>query len=249
MSNLQPVYASGIAAGVAGQVLNTELSNRISRTVESAAGLAFGQPAFRGAGDHGVVNGAALTATSVSSVDAGNVGSGTITATPAIAAPAIAGQYVVEMLATGVAGAFNLIDPNGLIVDDGVAGTPKTAGGVGPFTIGGTPTIADRFYIVVTYTADAKFLGLTILNDAVITAAAGGTADAYPQYSTAALMTQGGMWVVAGGNVVQGGLVYWDPATLRYSSDATKVRIPNARFDAAASNGGIVPVLMRLRDG
>lgn len=40
--------------GYAGMVRNGEQGNRISRTVEDAAGLAFGAPAYRGVGDHGV---------------------------------------------------------------------------------------------------------------------------------------------------------------------------------------------------
>jgi hypothetical protein len=54
MPNLQPSYAQGYAVGYAGMVANGETSNRISRTVEDAAGIAFGKAAFRGAGDHGV---------------------------------------------------------------------------------------------------------------------------------------------------------------------------------------------------
>ena len=247
MANLQPTYASGVAVAVAGMIANEERANRISRTVESAL-LAFGQPAFRGANDHGVIAGAAFAATSVSAADAGNVGSGTITATPAVAAGAKSGVYIVEMLATGVAGAFNLIDPDGLIVDDGVAGTAKTAGGIGPFTIGGTPTISDRFTITVTFTADAKYLGITALNPAVPAVASTGVPDAYPQYWTASIMTMGPIWVNCGGTVTPGQAVYWDPATTLYSADTTKIRIPNARFDTSGVNGGLVLVLIRLRD-
>lgn len=52
--NIQSSYATGYAAGFAGMVKNGERSNRISRTVEDAAGIAFGKATFRGAGDHGV---------------------------------------------------------------------------------------------------------------------------------------------------------------------------------------------------
>jgi hypothetical protein len=50
---VQSTYPSTIAAGFAGMVANGEKSNRISRTVEDAAGMAFGVAAFRGSGDHG----------------------------------------------------------------------------------------------------------------------------------------------------------------------------------------------------
>lgn len=53
MAVVQSTYSETIAAGFPGMVANGETSNRISRTVEDAAGLAFGKAAFRGAGDHG----------------------------------------------------------------------------------------------------------------------------------------------------------------------------------------------------
>lgn len=51
---IQSTYPTGPAVGYAGMVANGEESNRISRTVEDAAGIAFGKAAFRGTGDHGV---------------------------------------------------------------------------------------------------------------------------------------------------------------------------------------------------
>lgn len=53
MAVTQSSYNERSAFGVPGQVANTEASNIISRTVESATGLTFGHPAFRGAGDNG----------------------------------------------------------------------------------------------------------------------------------------------------------------------------------------------------
>jgi hypothetical protein len=54
MPAVQTTYSNTIAAGLPGQVANGETSNRISRTVEDAAGIAFGKSAWRGTGDHGV---------------------------------------------------------------------------------------------------------------------------------------------------------------------------------------------------
>lgn len=51
---VQSTYATSFAAGFAGMLANGETQNRISRTVEDAAGIAFGKAAFRGSGDHGV---------------------------------------------------------------------------------------------------------------------------------------------------------------------------------------------------
>lgn len=50
---IQTAYSTTLAPGYAGMVANGEDSNRISRTVEDAGGMAFGVAAFRGAGDHG----------------------------------------------------------------------------------------------------------------------------------------------------------------------------------------------------
>lgn len=53
MSVLQTTFSDTIAKGYAGMIANGETSNRISRTVEDAAGIAFGKPVYRGSGDHG----------------------------------------------------------------------------------------------------------------------------------------------------------------------------------------------------
>jgi hypothetical protein len=51
---VQSTYSNSLAVGFAGMVKNGEESNRISRTIEDAGGIAFGKAAFRGSGDHGV---------------------------------------------------------------------------------------------------------------------------------------------------------------------------------------------------
>lgn len=53
MAELQTTYTETVAKGYPGMVANGETSNRISRTNEDAAGIPFGAPVFRGAGDHG----------------------------------------------------------------------------------------------------------------------------------------------------------------------------------------------------
>lgn len=53
MPELQTTYSDDIAKGYPGMVANGETSNRITRTCEDAAGIAFGAATFRGAGDHG----------------------------------------------------------------------------------------------------------------------------------------------------------------------------------------------------
>jgi len=54
MAVVQSTYATTLPVGYPGMVANGETSNRISRTVEDAAGIGFGVAVFRGSGDHGV---------------------------------------------------------------------------------------------------------------------------------------------------------------------------------------------------
>jgi hypothetical protein len=53
MAELQTTYSNTIAHGYAGMVADGETSNRITRTLEDSAALAFGSPVYRGSGDHG----------------------------------------------------------------------------------------------------------------------------------------------------------------------------------------------------
>lgn len=53
MAVIQDEYNDAPGKGFPGQRANMETSNVISRTVEDAAGMAFGSPAFRGTGDRG----------------------------------------------------------------------------------------------------------------------------------------------------------------------------------------------------
>jgi hypothetical protein len=55
MAVLQTTYGNEFAKGFPGMIANGETSNRISRTIEDAAGVAFGKPVYRGSGDHGCV--------------------------------------------------------------------------------------------------------------------------------------------------------------------------------------------------
>jgi hypothetical protein len=248
MSTYQTDYSEAPAIGLPGQVANAELSNRISRTVESAAGIAFGQPAFRGSGDHGVVAGAVFAATGAGSAAAGNVGTSTITASPAVVAGAKPGRYVLTQLATSGTGALSVTDPDGVVVAHGAVGTAiTTIPGITSATVtaAGTPTIGDTFYIDVTLTSNGSFMGLAILNPAVPPSA--DNPDAYPQYFTGAFMTEGQMYVTAGASVVDGGDVYWNPSTKLYDSVTTHIRIPGAKFDTTGGNGDIVEVSLKNR--
>lgn len=53
MPVLQNSYTENLALGYPGMIASGETSNRISRTVETAAGIGFGRAVYRGTGDHG----------------------------------------------------------------------------------------------------------------------------------------------------------------------------------------------------
>ena len=55
MSTVQSTYADTISAGYAGAIVNTEPRVLISRTVEDAAGIAFGLAVMQGTADKGCV--------------------------------------------------------------------------------------------------------------------------------------------------------------------------------------------------
>lgn len=94
----------------------------------------------------------------------------------------------------------------------------------------------------------AVFLGIAVLNRAV--AADASDPDNYPRYSTAALLTQGTIFVVAGGTVAPGDDVTWNTSTGRFSTtaaDGTNLAIPGARFDTNGGNGDIVALAVGNR--
>jgi len=148
--NLQSAYTRDLVKGAPGQIANEEKYNAISRSVQTAAGLAFGAPAGRGTLDH----------------------------------------------------------------------------------------------TCILYAAGGKFLGMVVKTIAPEHRATGTTAilDGYPQNTTAALMTEGQMYVLAELAVAAGDPVYYVLATGRYSNvvGSTNLLIPNARFDTSATAAGQV---------
>lgn len=150
MATYQTTYNAAPAKGVHGAVANEELSNRISRTIETAA-VPFGAPVQRGAADHGAAN------------------------------------FV-----------------------------------------------------------DGAFIGIAILNPAVPgNVATATTPDQYPVGFTAAILTQGQMYVTAGAAVVPGDDVYYVTATKRYTTTAAAGAVgplPGVYFDTSGGDGDIVEI-------
>lgn len=250
MATYQTTYGNAPAKGLPGQIANEEKCNKISRTVESSAGILFGQPAFRGTGDHGVIVGAAFAGTAAAAAGSGNTGNGTM-GSITVSAGAKKGVYQLVVVEPGTnAGVFELNDPDGVFVDNGTVGSAFSAGGLA-FTLadGATDFVSgDSFAITVTPTTDADFVGLAVLNPAVPPVASGATLiDGYPQYFTGAFMTEGSMYVTAGASVNDGDDVYWNPATSRFTNTTTHVRIPGCRFDTTSTDGNIVEVSLKNR--
>jgi len=247
MASYQTAYTEAPAIGLPGLVANSELSNRISRVVESSAGLEFGQPAYRGSDDRGTVIGGTFAATATSAALGTNTGNGTM-GSITVSAGAKQGDYTLTIIEPGAnVGTFIVTDPDGDQVGDGVVASAYSAGGL-DFTLadGATDFVAgDSFTITVTYTANAKFLGLAILTPAV--KAKSSTPDRYAQYETAGLLTLGQMYVTAGATVADGDAVYWNPATKSYTNTVTHIAIPGAVFDTSGVDGDIVEISLKSR--
>lgn len=149
MAVVQSTYSETLASGFPGMVANGETSNRISRTVEDAAGIAFGKAVFRGTGDHGI-----------------------------------------------------------------------------------------------TATAGGQFLGITIAHEA-LGLLAGETADVYQQYSTAAILTMGEIWVTAGEDVTDGAQAYVTSGGAIVDTSTSNTILTGWFFDQTVSSGGLVKLVKR----
>lgn len=250
MAVVQSTYSETYAVGFPGMVANGETSNRISRTVESAAGIAFGQPAFRGSDPMGCVVGGTQAGTAAGSESAGNTGTGTVTDAPTVAAGAKAGRYIITITEPGTnLGTFQVEDPDGIVLSpSGVVGTEYDANGL-TFTVadGTTDFVAgDQLYIDVTFTANADFLGITMIDKAnPVTAANASTPDKYPRYATAAIMTHGVIYVTCGDTVADGADVYWDPSDARFTDVATHVKLDGWKFDDNGVDGDVLRIAKR----
>lgn len=99
----------------------------------------------------------------------------------------------------------------------------------------------------VTQTQSGQFLGITIANYAAPPVAATGVqVDSYPQYSTAGIMTQGVIWVVAGEAVTDGAQVYAAAADGALVDTSTSNTIlTDWFFQDTAASGALVRIAKR----
>lgn len=140
MAVLQSTYTETVAKAYAGMIANGETSNRISRTVEDSAGIAFGKPVYRGSGDHG------CTAT------VGTLASflGWTVATSALAPSTDADEYQQYDTATIITSGAIYVAVKGSVAD-GAALTVGTGGGAADLV---GSTAADATHIATGWVAD-----------------------------------------------------------------------------------------------
>jgi hypothetical protein len=107
-------------------------------------------------------------------------------------------------------------------------------------------------HTVIPFAAGGKFIGLAVLTGAVPPVAVGSTlVDGYPQDFTGAFMTDGPMFVEAGGAVAAGDPVYYNTVADQYvNATGTNIvgPIPAAFFDTSATAAGqMVEVSLKHR--
>lgn len=93
----------------------------------------------------------------------------------------------------------------------------------------------------ILFASGGKFLGIAVLTPTPEHRQPGAAAitDGYPARATAALMTEGQMYVTADAAVAPGDNVYWNATTSRYTNSASgNTQIPNAKFDTTATAAG-----------
>jgi hypothetical protein len=132
MAVVQTVYPDYPAYGYPGMVANGETSNRISRTVEDAAGIGFGVAVYRGSGDHGVTAtvGTAATFLGFTIADHGNavVAGGTADVVPQYTSIAILTGGVMWVNVIGaVADGASVTIGKGAGLADGIGSTAADA--------------------------------------------------------------------------------------------------------------------------
>ena len=237
MPAIQTTYNTRMAAGFPGLVRNMELANRISTTVEEAAGIGFGLPAVQGVTGVIAVGSSAYSAAGVAA--AGNTGNGAITAAPAPLPGIKRGVY--RAVAIGI-NKFELTDPAGIVVGTATVGM-AWATQLG-FTIAAGATAfaeGDQFNITVTATAGGIFRGLTIRDPTLVTLATANppaAVDVYNKGQTADLLAGNGvMFITAGVSVAIGDPVFFNVAGQFYTNNPTDFPIPNSIFDSAATAG------------
>lgn len=239
MAIVQDTFNETPARGYAGMNADGQLSNVISRTIEDAAGIGFGKPAFRGAGDNGCVAALTLTAAAAAlGTNTGNGAMGAITVDEAVARDGVYTLTIIEPAANG--GTFVVADPDGVQIGDGAVAAAFNAGGLA-FTLadGATDFVAgDSFAITV---SGGALLGI-VLADHGLQVLPGGTADVFPQYDSVPIKTSGAVCVTYGGAVNAGDAVLFDGTDYVASGGSA---LPGWVFEESGVDGDVGMIVRR----
>lgn len=122
-----------------------------------------------------------------------------------------------------------------------ISRTVEQSGGIGF----GKAAYRSSDHGVDTTEAVATFLGFTIANYASPPASDGTQADSYPQYSTAAIMTMGCLWVSAGVAVADGEQVYVTSAGVITNVSTSNFAATGWFFQDTTSAAGLVRIAKR----
>jgi hypothetical protein len=241
MAVLQSNFGEDITFGYPGMEADGELSNIITRVLESAT-CGFGKAVFRGANDRGAVTSQTLVGAGTAA--AGNVGTSTITASPTVGYGARIGQYKILQLVTGATGTLAVYDPLGNLVAHGVIGTAiTTIPSITSVTVtnGGTATAGDTFYIAVT---GNELLGFTIANRS-LPVTSDRAADTFIANDNLRIKNRGKIWVLAGANVADGDGVFVTSAGAITNVAAGNLPATGWQFDDTALSGAPVRLVRR----
>lgn len=239
MPVVQSTYATRHDAAREGLVANMEVSNIVSRLVETAA-IGFGKIVVQGVADQGIRAPAAATATPAAKAG-GNTGNGALTmdATAPIGRGVKPGIYVVRCIVAATnGGTFRIEDPDGTVLGDVAVGATfdddlkfVIADGSTDFIVG------DGFDITVAAPASTQVVGITVRDVAL----APERNDQYAIGDTAGVLTKGVIWVVNAGGVVAGDAAHFLPSSGALSKPGVgTIAIPGGRFDTSGANGALV---------
>lgn len=95
--------------------------------------------------------------------------------------------------------------------------------------------------VVLGATLTTDFVGISV-RDTTLPPIVGATVDVYPRFSSAGILTEGDIWVIAAANVVDGGIVTYAKTTGVLSSvpaDANNFLVINARWMTTALSGAL----------
>ena len=98
--------------------------------------------------------------------------------------------------------------------------------------------------VVLGATLTSDFVGISV-RDTTLPPIIGATVDVYPRYSSAGILTEGDIWALVGGNVVDGGIVTYNNVTGVLSSiapGAGQFLVIGARWMTTALSGTLAVV-------